>query len=166
MSKKTLSTFFLKKYETTVLFEKNLFFLQSRFKKNYKYFSSLLFKNNLIFFLGLRSFLSLSIAKFNKKNRYITVNYFMLYNISTLLNYYVNYGIIFFYKNMGFAHISFLENFFKLCSFFFLKEIDIVLNFNLIFQQNKYWKKVKTIKKFKKKIYYKSFKHQLREVYN
>lgn len=161
--------FFYLKYYTSdlniIFFKKKFFLIQTRFKINYRYHISFMYNDLLIFCLGQRSVISANFSSFTKKNRYITLNYFVLYFLSSIINFYEGGDCLFFYKNINFFHISFLENFFKLCYFFNIFDINIVFNYNNVLKYNKYIKKVKTIKKFKKKINFKLFTLQYKNTY-
>ncbi len=151
--------FFIYFYSKYTVQESNVdfFFYKTKVKVNYKYFVSMLVNDYMFFFLGKRSQINISFKKFNSMLRFFNINYISLLILSKLLlvN---NFCLIFFYKNFHFLNLNFFFDFFKLLNCFFIEDFYLMFNFNLIFQANRYFKKIKTIKKFKKKIYQKQLR--------
>ena len=146
----------------------NTFIYKTKFKVNYKYNISLLYNNNLLITFGLRNGLCKSLKEINKKSRFMTNNYILLDFLNKLLNNLIksdDYKLYFFYKNINFFNITLLKNFFKILNFFKLNVDLLFFNINFSYKPNKYYKKYKTIKKFKKKIYNNLFKKKFIDIF-
>lgn len=135
---------------------KMFFYVKTRFKYNFKYFMNLILNKYSILFFNYRSMLSFKLKKFNKQDRYATQNFVMMLLVSKLVEVF-NYNFFYYYKNLTIFHILFLRDFFKLVDLFQLKDFRVFFGMGLSCNLNRYFKKVKTRKKFKKKMFYKEF---------
>lgn len=143
---------------------KNILYNNTRFKYNFKYYLTLILKKKNLINLSYRSFITSSLSKFNKSERYNTQANFLLALTSLVFVVFENLNIFFLYKNLSFIHFEYFKDFFKNMNNYIFRNFEIFINFKLSFSLNRYFKKVKTIKKFKKKIFFKSFNFKYKKI--
>jgi len=140
-----------------------LFYI-TKYKMNFRYSISIMLYKNLILSYSLRNFFNKKFNIIGKKLRYSTLNFFLLKIINNFYKFY-NINIYFIFNNLNFIGISYLDNFFKNIDKIGLIYILILFNINYNYKTDKYYKKIKTIKKFKKKIYNYLSKVNFKSVY-
>jgi len=102
----------------------------------------------------------------SKKNRYCIINIFLLKCINAYNTKIENSIIYFFYKNTNMQTIAYLKLLYKLTKLVNISTLfGFIFNLNASTYPNKCFKKIKTIKKFKKKIFYKISLKNLKELY-
>jgi hypothetical protein len=120
------------------------------------------------FFFNYRTNVSCDLNQLKKKERYTAQQYILINFVDILLED-IDFNFFFFYKNIAFTHLLFLKDFFKLIRNIGLseklKEIVIAINMGMSRSLSKYFKKVKTRKKFKKKMFFKEFLFKYKKVF-
>lgn len=139
-------------------------FYYTKYKMNFRYSISIISNKISILSYSLRNFFNKSFKSINKKLRYSTVNFFLLKLLSTLLNLY-NFKLNLMFFNISFIGVSYLESLFKNIEKINLNYFMIIFNTNFSYKLDKYFKKIKTIKKFKRKIYLRLSKVNFKNIY-
>lgn len=153
------------KYTTFFSEGDDYLFLFTNFKKNFKYKITLMYKTlPLIFFNIKKKKSSILQNNVDKRKIYLSQQYLVL---DLLTSYFEEntQTLFFFYKNISFLFMRYTYEFFKFFNDFNLPDYYFFFNFNFSFIHNKYFKKVKTKKKFRKKIFLKSFQFDFKETY-
>jgi|JI61114C2RNA_FD_contig_123_33498_length_1871_multi_6_in_0_out_2_1 hypothetical protein len=147
---------------------KPFYYINTRFKYNFKYYITFMMGNLSAFFFNYRTNVSCDLNQLKKKERYTAQQYILINFVDILLED-IDFNFFFFYKNIAFTHLLFLKDFFKLIRNIGLseklKEIVIAINMGMSRSLSKYFKKVKTRKKFKKKMFFKEFLFKYKKVF-
>ena len=141
----------------------DFFYIKTLFKQNKKYNLSLVFNKLAIISFSYRKFINISKNTLSKKNRFISHNSIILSILNTIS---IKKKIILVYKNITYLNLYFLNLFFKISKSNNILFYSIVLKTSYAFKHNKYYKKVGTIKKFRKKKYQSIFNKKYGLLYN
>lgn len=147
---------------------KPFYYINTRFKYNFKYYITFMMGNISAFFFNYRTNVSCDLNQLKKKERYAAQQYILINFVDILFDD-IDFNFFFFYKNIAFTHLLFLKDFFKLIRKIKLtdklKETVIAVNMGMSRSLSKYFKKVKTRKKFKKKMFFKEFLFKYKKVF-
>lgn len=155
-------------YDTMLSTKLPAYYINTRFKYNFKYYMTLIVNQYSVFYFNFRSIVSCNLNNLTRRERYATQTHVMVNFMSYVLDYRM-FNLFFCYKNVSFTHFIFLKDFFKVIDFSSiktkLKKFEFFFNFGLSRSLSRYLKKAKTKKKFKKKMYYKEFLFNFKDVY-
>lgn len=139
------------------------YYFNTKFKKNKRYSLTLVFNKLPIISFSYRKYINNISVSINKKNRFISHSAILLFILGSLS---LKKKIILIYRNITFLNLSLLKLFFKLANkngvFFYL----ISLKTSYAFKHSPYYKKLSTIKKFRRKKYQSTFNSRYNSVYN
>lgn len=96
---------------------------------------------------------------------FLTQQYLILDFLKEFFDSFPDFKMFFFYKNTSFLYMRYIYDFFKFFDSINIEKFIFFFNFNFSFIFNKYFKKVQTKKKFRKKIFLKSFVFDYKETY-
>jgi hypothetical protein len=160
---------FFTPYNTSLLdtkTEKNFLFMLTNFKKNFKYKLTLSTKFLPIMFFNIKKSKDNVInKKIDKRKIFLTQQFLIINFLKEFSVIYTNHDIVFFFKNISFLFMRYIIDFFKFFFFFNINFYYFFFNFNFSYIFNKYFKKVQTRKKFRRKIFQKSFIFDFKETY-
>ena len=143
--------------------ELDYYYFNTKFKQNKRYMLTLVFNKLPIISFSYRKYINNSNSSINKKNRFISHSAILLYILGSIS---LKKKIILIYRNITFLNISLLKLFFKLSNknkvLFYL----ISLKTSFSFKHSVYYKKISTIKKFRRKKYQSIFNSRYSSVYN
>ena len=137
----------------------------TKFKINFRYSITLLNNHFILESLSFRNFFNKSLSVISKKARFFSSNFFLIRMLSAVNLSLCNVNF-FFFNNINFFNLKQLDDFFKTLSKQNVNIDYVLFNINFSYCFNKYNKKMKTKKKFKKKIYSFIQKSEFSNLYN
>ena len=138
-----------------------------KFKNNFRYTMSLLYIDSILITLSTYNNITKIKKKLKKKFRFLT-NLLFMYKLINIIKYFdkSNIEVFFFYKNINFFNIFIFNDMIKLQNFAKILNTTMLFNINFSYKPNKYTKKIKTIKKFRKKIFTKVTFKKYKTIYS
>lgn len=156
--------YFFNNYQTHSVHKLCIFFFNAKFKYNHRFTISLIYRLFKLITMSSRN--NNKFGSVSKKNRYCIITIFLLKCLNSYTKQVDNVMIYFLYKNTSMQTIAYLKLLYKLFKLVNTSRIfGFVFSLNMSSYPNKCFKKIKTIKKFKKKIFYKIYLNNLKEFY-